>query len=182
MGASGATKAAPELLTRQRRKGRLDAAHGARRRADLFELSSPERRAVVPDTGLPEWRRPTRAGRAPGARRRRCPRSERDLVPLLRLSAGTTPSTTAPTPSLLHDEVQPKLCDTVAGLPGLAHCHPAQPTTSAGVAGAAGRSGADPLRLTARRRQRCSRAAAAGLTGLLLIGLARVAGRRPPRC
>ncbi|MDQ1498747.1 MAG: glycine dehydrogenase subunit 2 [Actinomycetota bacterium] len=98
----------------------------------IFELSSPGRRGwSFRDTGLPEW---TAGELVPGVHLAGSPPalpevSERDLVAhLSRLSSRNYSVDHGAYPlGSCTMKYNPKLCDAVAAMPGLAGCHPAQP-------------------------------------------------------
>jgi glycine dehydrogenase subunit 2 len=98
----------------------------------VFELSSPGRRGwSFRETGLPEW---SAEELVPAEHRAEAPPalpevSERDLVAhVSRLSARNYSVDLGAYPlGSCTMKYNPKLCDTVAVLPGLAGCHPGQP-------------------------------------------------------
>src|SRR5438067_2641861 len=131
--APAGAEAVPELLARPS-AGRAASMPLIGRDAEptLFELSSPGRRAwSFRHTGLPEW---AAADLVPAehlaAARAALPEvSERDLVAhFSRLSARNYSVDHGAYPlGSCTMKYNPKLCDAVAALPGLALCHPSQP-------------------------------------------------------
>src|SRR6266513_2077524 len=132
-GASPETSAVPELLTRPS-AGRASSMPlmGRDGEPTIFELSSPGRRGwSFRDTGLPEWApgELVPAGHLAGAPPALPEVSERDLVAhVSRLSARNYSVDHGAYPlGSCTMKYNPKLCDAVAAMPGLALCHPAQP-------------------------------------------------------
>jgi glycine dehydrogenase subunit 2 len=132
MGSNGA-QPAPELLTRPS-AGRAASMPlmGRDGEPTLFELSAPGRRAwSFRHTGLPEWGAedlvPAEHLAAAGPPLPEV--SERDLVAhFSRLSSRNYSVDHGAYPlGSCTMKYNPKLCDAVAALPGLAQCHPAQP-------------------------------------------------------
>jgi glycine dehydrogenase subunit 2 len=123
----------PELLTRPS-AGRAASMPLMGREAEptIFELSSPGRRAFsFRETGLPEWEA---ADLVPAAHLAPEPPalpevSERDLVAhVSRLTHRNYSVDHGAYPlGSCTMKYNPKLCDTVAALPGLTGCHPSQP-------------------------------------------------------
>jgi len=133
MAGHGGAKSVPALLTGPS-AGRAASLPLMGREAEptLFELSSPGRRGwSFRDTGLPEWAADElvpaeHLATAPPA----LPEvSERDLVAhMSRLSARNYSVDHGAYPlGSCTMKYNPKLCDAVAAMPGLAGCHPAQP-------------------------------------------------------
>ena len=129
----GASQPIPELLTRPS-AGRASSLPllGRDGEPTLFELSSPGRRGrSFPDTGLPEW---SPEDLVPAEHLAVAPPalpevSERDLVAhFSRLSSRNYSVDHGAYPlGSCTMKYNPKLCDVVAAVPGLALCHPSQP-------------------------------------------------------